>query len=126
MMSNKQDIVLALCCAVLCSVILNHHEWTILGILAILVAIYFTATLKEPEKVFVSILYLYLLVFAKLRSRQGLYIINSNNVWLQLKPTDEFSVCIIGGGVSGICMGKKLTEAGIKYAHFILISLSQC
>ena len=53
MMSNKQDIVLALCCAVLCSVILNHHEWTILGVLAILVAFYFIATLKEPEKVFI-------------------------------------------------------------------------
>ena len=53
MMSNKQDIVLALCCAVLCSVILNRHEWTFFGVLAILVALYFTATLKEPEKVFI-------------------------------------------------------------------------
>ena len=53
MMSNKQDIVLALYCAVLCSVILNRHEWTFLGVLAILVALYFTATLKEPEKVFI-------------------------------------------------------------------------
>ena len=56
----------------------------------------------------------------------GLYIIKTNNVCLQLKTTDEFTVCIIGGGVSGICMGKKLTEAGIKYVHFILKSSNRC
>ena len=50
----------------------------------------------------------------------------TDDVWLQLKTTDEFTVCIIGGGVSGICMGKKLTEAGIRYVHFIRNSLDQC
>ena len=27
----------------------------------------------------------------------------------------DFSVCIIGAGVSGICMGKKLNDVGINY-----------
>ena len=32
-----------------------------------------------------------------------------------LKASDDFMVCIVGSGISGICMGKKLNDVGVKY-----------
>ena len=33
----------------------------------------------------------------------------------KLKTPENFHVVIIGAGVSGICMGKKLNDIGVKY-----------
>ena len=33
----------------------------------------------------------------------------------KLNVNDDFMVCIVGSGISGICMGKKLNDIGIKY-----------
>ena len=33
----------------------------------------------------------------------------------KLHTKDEFSVCVVGSGIAGICMGKKLNDVGIDY-----------
>ena len=33
----------------------------------------------------------------------------------KLHPTEDFMVCIVGSGISGICMGKKLNDIGVPY-----------
>ena len=33
----------------------------------------------------------------------------------KLHTKDDFSVCVVGSGIAGICMGKKLNDVGIDY-----------
>ena len=37
------------------------------------------------------------------------------NIPRKIKTADNFHVVIVGAGVSGICMGKKLNDIGVKY-----------
>lgn len=45
----------------------------------------------------------------------GVYFWNKMKKHHRVKAPDDFNVCIIGAGISGICMGKRLNDAGLRY-----------
>ena len=42
----------------------------------------------------------------------------------QVQTPEDFHVILVGGGISGICMGKKLNDIGIKSVKFSNSKLS--
>ena len=66
---------------------------------------------------FTLLLYSYDLFFLSLLSflMFGLFIFKHINPPRKSKIHDKFQVLIVGAGFSGICMGKKLSDLGVKY-----------
>ena len=66
---------------------------------------------------FSLLLYSYDLFFLSLLSflMFGLFLFKHFSPTSKIKIPENFQVLIVGAGFSGICMGKKLSDLGVKY-----------
>ena len=43
-----------------------------------------------------------------------LYITSTQSQWKKVNKRDDFNVIIVGSGIGGICLGKKLRDLGVR------------